>query len=161
MFFGKKRGVKHLIECHCILPIYKNRTPVVYHKFLAYSRFDENDKILPKYVNCNNCGVTHLVYEVCKSDIKIGKEDIQSVRTKEDVSLSLSDKILKVLETYQVETPIYEEIEDALSNSFFPTMINLKREIIDESHHLKILTLEGPDRFKVTSEVINQSIIKE
>ena len=66
-------GQRHLIECHCVLPIYKNKKPVVYHKFAVYSFFDEKtSKVIPKYVNCNNCGVTHLIEEFCKSKIKLG-----------------------------------------------------------------------------------------
>jgi len=157
---GRKRGIKHLIECHCVLPLYKKKTPIIYHKFLVYTRFDDNDRVLPKYANCNNCGATHLVYEVCKSDIKVGKEDIQSVRTKEDISLSLPEKILKILESYNSEVVIYEEVEDVLTNLFYPTFITLKREIIDESHHLKILNINGKENFSITTEVINQSIFR-
>ena len=153
-----KRGVKHLIECHCVLKLYKNVTPVVYHKFLAYSKIDEKGNIIPKYANCNNCGITHLVYEICKSEIKIGKEDISSIRTKEDIALSLPEKIVSVLEKYKSECVIYEEIEDVLENSFFPTSIILKREIIDESHHLKILNITGDNKFSIISDVINQNV---
>ena len=58
-------GQRHLIECHCILSIYKNKNPAIYHKFSVYSMIDKKtNKVMPKYVNCNNCGVTHLVEEI-------------------------------------------------------------------------------------------------
>ncbi len=155
-----KRGIKHLVECHCILAIYKNVSPPVYHKFLVYSKFDDNDKIIPKYVNCNNCGATHLVYEVCKSDLKTGKEDISSVRSISDISLSLPDKLIKVLESYDSECVIYEEVEDVIKNSLYPTSIILKREIIDENHHLKILNIEGENNFSIASELINKIVVR-
>jgi len=151
--------IKHLIECHCILPIFKNRTPVIYHKFAVFSKIDKNDKVIPKYVNCNNCGVVHFVTEICKSDIKIGKEDIGSIRTKEDIKLSLPEKIINVLDGSNCTVDLYEETEFILENQTFPRELILKREIINEEHHLKILEIKDNNNFKIKSETIS-TIIK-
>ena len=153
-------GQRHLIECHCILPVYKNKVPIVYHKFAVYSFLDEKSgKIIPKYVNCNNCGATHLVTEFCKSEIKLGKEDIKSVRDIKEVSLSLPDKVLKILSEYNSTIDVYEEIEDVIDNKSYPRDLVLKREIIDDIYHLKILRILGDDRFKILSEVLQDTII--
>ena len=40
-----KDYIKHLIDCHCILSIYKNRTKPVYHKFPVFSKLDNNEII--------------------------------------------------------------------------------------------------------------------
>lgn len=147
-------GLKHTIECHCILPLYKNKHPAVYHKFTVYSKIDDKGRVIPKYVNCNNCGITHNVYEIFKSDIKIGKEDITSIRNLKDIKLSLDKKVIEILEEYNCEIPIYEEVEDILDQKMFPSELVLKREIIDESHHIKILQINSCDNFKIRSEVI-------
>lgn len=152
-------GHKHLIECHCVLPLYKNVKPVVYHKFSVYSKIQSN-KIIPKYVNCNNCGITHYVYEICKSDIKVGKEDIRSSRTIEDVKFSMPDKIVNILEEYNRNIDDYELIEDILEEKLFPYDIVINREIIDEEHHIKILSILSEKKFKIKSETIS-TIIKE
>ena len=151
-------GVTHTIECHCVLPLYKNKSPPVYHKFVVYNKVDENGSVLPKYVNCNNCGITHFVYEICKSEIKVGKEDLPTVRRIDEVKLSLPEKLVKFLESYEVQTFVYEKIEDAISKEIFPTEINLKREIIDESHHVKIINVTSENTFTVNTEVINTII---
>ena len=91
-------GQNHLIECHCVLPLYKDKKPVLYHKFVVYSKTGEGGKIIPKYVNCNNCGITHYVYEICKSDIKVGKEEISSVLSIEDIKICLPENLVKILE---------------------------------------------------------------
>jgi len=148
-------GFKHTIECHCILPLYKNKQPTVYHKFTVYTKIDNKGKVIPKYVNCNNCGITHNVYEICKSDIKIGKEDITSVRNIKDIKFSLNKKVVSLLEEYNCEMPVYEEIEDILEQEIFPTELILKREIIDEEHHIKLLQINGKSSFKIKSEVIS------
>ena len=46
--------IKHLIECQCVLNIFKNKTRPVFHKFKVFSQIDENDSIKEKYVICNN-----------------------------------------------------------------------------------------------------------
>ena len=58
-------GVRHLIECHCTLPQYRNANPPVYHKFVVFSVLDE-DAIQKKLVQCNNCGIIHKVVDLCK-----------------------------------------------------------------------------------------------
>lgn len=153
-------GQKHMIECHCILPIYKNKSEPIYHKFTVYSKFDENNKIIPKYQKCNNCGTVHFVYEICKSDVKIGKEDTSNLCLSiKDLSIGFSDKLVKILEDYNCEIDVYEIIEDVFHEKIFPFDIILKREIIDEEYNIKILTISGNDNFKIKTEII-KTIIK-
>ena len=153
-------GQRHLIECHCILPIYKNRQPPIYHKFPVYSLLDQQTgKVIPKYVNCNNCGVTHFVQELCKSSIKVGKEDLKSVRQIKEICLNISEKILKILNEYKATIDIYEEVENIFENEIFPSSIVIKREIIDETYHIKILQILSDDKIKILSEKIDDIII--
>ena len=152
-------GQRHLIDCHCILPIYKNSNPVVYHKFAVYSKFNEKTgKVIPKYVNCNNCGVTHLVKEYCKSEIQKGKEDITSIRTNQEIEISLPEKLVNFLKQYKPTIDILEEIEDVIDNKLFPRSLVIKREIINESYNVKILNLISEERFSIASEILNDTI---
>jgi len=148
------RGQKHLIECHCVLPLYKGVKPIVYHKFSVYSKIDDAGKIIPKYVNCNNCGITHLVYELCKSEIKVGSEEIGSVRSIQDIEISLPEKLVKILSEYNATIDLYEEVEDVIDNDLYPSSIVLKRDIVDDKHNLKILNLESSKKIKILSETI-------
>ena len=153
---------RHLIECHCILPIYKNKKPVVYHKFSVYSKLDEKTgKVIPKYVNCNNCGITHFVTEFCKSEIKVGKEDVSSVRNVKDIRHSIPENILKILEENNATIDIYEEVEDVIDSSVYPKSIVLSREILGEDYHYKILNIKSEKKYKVQSEIINTTVFKE
>ena len=156
------KGQKHLVDCHCILPIYKGKKPTIYHKFAVYSKIDpKSGNIIPKYVNCNNCGVTHLVYELCKSEIKIGKEDVGSARSIEEVCLSIPDKIVSFLKKYQPTIDVYEEVEDVLENNYFPSDVVIKREIIDENYNLKIMKIKNLESVKVFTEILDTTLIKE
>lgn len=152
-------GHKHLVECHCILPVYKNSIPRIYHKFSVYSRLDDDGGIVPKYANCNNCGILHDIYEICKSNIKIGKEDIGSVTTIDEIALSFPEKLNKILEKYTCTIDVYEEIEHVLEDKIFPTEIILSREIIEDEHHVKIIEITGGEKFKIKSEKIT-TIVK-
>ena len=67
-------------------------------------------------------------------------------------------KLVKFLESYEVETFVYEKIEDAINKTIFPTEVILKREIIDESHHVKIINVTSENTFTINTEVINTVI---
>ena len=84
-------GLKHLIQCHCILPQYKNRKEPVFHKFPVFSIIDNSDTVIVKYAECNNCGAAHKVYDICKSEILTGRDEVRSQLTREDFKFSLFD----------------------------------------------------------------------
>ena len=42
-------GIKHLIECQCILPQFKKRENPPYHKFVVFSIIDDVDEVLEKF----------------------------------------------------------------------------------------------------------------
>ena len=152
-------GYKHTIECHCVLQLYKDKVPTVYHRFSVYSKVDDKGNIVPKYSNCNNCGATHLVYEICKSEIKLGKEDINSIRKIEDIKISLPDNIAKVLDDHKCDLSTYELVEDIMDNEIFPYEVILSREIVDEEHNIKILNILSQNKIKISNESI-RTIIK-
>tara|TARA_R110000851_G_scaffold22029_3_gene65492 strand:+ start:208 stop:585 length:378 start_codon:yes stop_codon:yes gene_type:complete len=119
----------------------------------------KTNKVMPKYVNCNNCGVTHLVDELCKSKIQIGKEDITSIRSIEEIELSLPEKLTKFLKQYNPTIDVLEEIEDVFNNNLFPKGLVIKREIIDEKYNVKILNLISEKRYTIASEILNDTIV--
>ena len=144
-----KRGVKHLIECHCILPQYKNKKDPVYHRFAVFSVIDEGDTVVPKLVNCNNCGVTHRVIDLCKSIINTSREDATSVRTKDDIRLSMPDDLIGVMDSYECDLPTWEQAEFIMRNSKWGEFIVLSRENIDEGFEGKILRFEPSGRYRI------------
>ena len=97
-------GTKHIVECHCVLPQYRNRKIPIYHKFMVFSIIDDSDTVLPKYAQCNNCGVVHKIYDICKSEILAGKDEIRTLCTIEDISLTIPEDIRGVLDSYNSGT---------------------------------------------------------
>ena len=100
---------KHLIECQCILPIFKNNTSPIFHKFTVFSLFDLNENIKEKWVKCNNCDAVHRVYDICKSEILKNSEKYTNlVTTLDDLKFALPSDIINILSKNNSEIADYE-----------------------------------------------------
>ena len=143
-------GVRHLIECHCTLPQYRNANPPVYHKFVVFSVLDE-DVIQKKLVQCNNCGIIHKIVDLCKSEIAHGMEEGQSLRTAEDIKIGIPDKMVTFLTQQNADISTWEYVEFILDNKQEKEVI-LKKEQKDDLTQLKILHIKEDGTFKVKNE---------
>jgi hypothetical protein len=143
-------GIRHLIECHCTLPQFRNANPPVYHKFVVFSVLDE-DSIQKKLVQCNNCGILHKIVDLCKSEIAHGMEEGHSLRTAEDIKLGIPDKLATFLTQQNADISMWEYVEFILDNKQEREVI-LKKEQKDELTQLKILHIKEDGTFKVKNE---------
>ena len=148
--------IKHLIECQCVLNLFKNNTRTIYHKFKVFSEINENDEVKEKYVICNNCDIVHRVYEVCKSEIKWGNENLKSlVTTKEDVKFNLEsrdkEKIVLELEKNNIDLCEWEYAEYLIENNKEGQIILNKNEI-DNNIVYNVLYIKG-DKFSIKKEI--------
>ena len=145
------KGTKHILECHCILPQYRELKNPVYHKFVVFSEIDESDTVISRNAQCNNCGTIHKVYDICKSEIAAGKDESASVEKKEDISLSLPKQIVELMETYSLEICDYQMARHILENKVWNSTIVLSLEREGEKTSGKILKFLAADRFRVES----------
>ena len=145
------KGIKHLVQCHCILPQYKNSKNPVFHKFTVFSILDESDTVLVKYAECNNCGSVHKVYDVCKSEIVPGKEDSRSVLKKEDFRFSLPDSLFELLGQYEKEICDYEFSQFIIDNEVWDSTITLTREELEDHVQGKLLRFLESEKFRIES----------
>jgi len=143
------RGVKHLIECHCILPQYRGRSNVIYHKFTVFSEIDESETVVPKIINCNNCGISHKIIDLCKSIINIGKEDSITMTTIDDIKLSLPEDIISVLISYDCDLATWEQAEFLIRNSQWGNFIVLSKELTENGAEGKVLKLIGHGKYRI------------
>ena len=154
-----KNYTRHLLECQCILSIYKNNTVPVYHKFQVFSKFDENDIIETKYVLCNNCDALHEVQDICKSEIKWGKDAyIGLVNTKDDIKFNLSnlgkDNIITVLEKNDCDISIWELVEHVIENNLEENIVLDKKEIDNNIVYNCLYIKEG--NIKIKKEIVQR-----
>jgi hypothetical protein len=151
-----KHYIKHLIECQCILKIFENKTKPLYHKFVVFS-FIEKEDIEEKYVTCNNCDIVHRVYDICKSEIKWGKEGYKSlVCTKEDVAFNLKSNgkqnIADLLSINNIEVPDWELVDYLLEENLEGHIILDKKEI-DNNINYKVLYFLKDGKIKIKNEL--------
>lgn len=143
------QGVKHLIQCHCILPQFKDAAEPTFHKFIVFSVIDDSDTVQPKFAQCNNCGVLHKVIDICKSELTT-REDSKSLPSIDDIKFSISAELSRVLETYQCDIATWEQAEWIYLTKSWDQWIVLARDE-DESGdiHGKRLIFVEDGRFRI------------
>lgn len=127
---------RHLVECHCTLKIFQNRSKPIYHKFPVFSLLDNDGNIDTKYVACNNCGAIHEVNDICKSEIKWGSDSLQGlVTSKEDILFNLKsnkkDTAIEILEKYDCDVSVWEAVEFCIENKLDYTIVLNRQEMQD------------------------------
>lgn len=146
-------GLKHLIQCHCVLPQYRNANPAIFHKFVVFSLV-EDDVVKEKIVQCNNCGVLHRIVDHCKSEIIHGKDSSSAVRTVEDVELNIPEKLAAYLKSQQVDIATWEQVEWVLDNPQDIEIV-IRRDEQGDRTNLKILTIKKDKTFRTRNEIIS------
>lgn len=145
------KGFKHLIQCHCILPQFKNLPEPKFHQFVVFSIVDESDTIEPKLAVCNNCGAMHKVIDFCKSEIVINKEDSQSVLSIEDFKFSLPNSLYELLIQYKREIADFEHAQFIIDNELWESTLLLSREEADGILQGKLIKFLSKERFRIES----------
>lgn len=145
-------GFKHLVQCHCILPQYRDRKDPVFHKFVVFSEIDDNDQVKPKNAQCNNCGVIHKVFDICKSEIVHSKEEMKTLISKKDIQLMLPNKLSEILDAYNVDIATWEQAKFIIKNKKWGSHILLNRDETDYEETGKILKIIDSNEFIVDLE---------
>lgn len=152
------KGIKHLVQCHCILPQYKNRKEPIFHKFPVFSIVDDSDTVILKYAECNNCGAAHKVYDICKSEILVGKDEIRSKMSIEDFKFSLPSDLYDLLNHYEREIVDYEYSQFIIDNKQWDSTLVLSREELDDSTQGKILRFLEDQKFRIESYIHRETV---
>lgn len=145
-----KIGQRHIIKCRCILPQYRSMTNPPNHHFVVFSVI-EDDSIIPKTVQCNNCGIVHRVTELCKSTIINGKEDLKSLITVDLIRAQLPQQLAAVLDAENCDLPVWEHCKFVIDNSVWDSVIQLGSEQYDGMREGKYLRIYSKDIFNVES----------
>lgn len=152
-------GVKHIVECQCILPIYKDRESPPFHKFVVFSLLDEKDTVVEKYVRCANCGSVHKIIDLCKSEIIPARENSRGIVSKDDLKMILDAGVSNILETYKSDLPCWEEAKHIIDNQMWGSYIVIARdESTDGIVNGKMLIFQGQGKFSIESFSRDDSI---
>ena len=150
-------GLRHLVECHCILPQFRNANPVVYHKFIVFS-VSEDDVVQPKLSQCNNCGIIHKIVDYCKSEIVHGLEDSSSLRTIDDIKVSMPQKLVEFLVPQNLDISLWELIEFILDNKV-EKEIPLTKDDKTDLTQIKMLHIKSDGSFKVKTVTRQDTLV--
>jgi hypothetical protein len=156
--------VKHLIECNCILPQYKNTTSVegtpVFHRFVVFSEVEDlYGQFQPSYVSCNHCGVIHRVTEVGSSEI-LNRESSLSTVTTQDIALELPELLKEILERHGCELYTWQEVLYLWTQKKWGSSVVLTRETQGENLASgKVLYLQGPTEARVVPYEDNHGFV--
>jgi hypothetical protein len=145
------QGIKHLVQCHCILPQYRNLKEPKFHQFSVFSVVDDSDVIEPKLAACNNCGVLHRVIDVCRSEIVTNREDSATAMKREDFKHSLPSSLYEVLQQYERDVVDYEHAQFIIDNEQWESTIVLSREESGGILQGKMVRFISAERFRIES----------
>ena len=116
-----------------------------------FSILDESDTVIVKYSDCNNCGAVHKVYDICKSELIVGRDETTTTLKKEDFKMSLPQSLYELLGQYNKEICDYEYAQFVIDNEDWNTSVVLTREELDSHIQGKILRFVGKEKFRVES----------
>lgn len=143
------RGQRHLIACRCILPQFKGRQDPPRHQFSVFSSISEDDSVVVKYAQCNNCGLIHKVIDICKSEIMQGKEAMSSILSIDDIKLSLPQNLSNILERNNADLSVWEQALSIIENKDWGNFVPLTSELDGGTRQIKYVRIMSESFFKV------------
>lgn len=146
-----KTGQKHLIKCRCVLPQFKKLENPPAHKFIVFSVIDDDGNVQQKYAQCNNCGVIHKIVDICKSEIQIGKEHMNSLIKLEDIKPSIHSNFSMILDSNNADIATWEAVQFTVENKQWGNFVVLTTDIEGDEIHGKYIRILGETMCKVES----------
>lgn len=138
-------GMKHTIQCLCVLPQYRTRPNPPYHEFVVFSEF-ESDEFVQKHAECNNCGVIHKITGLCKSEIEIDRHEL-CILGIEDIDTMLPKQVSSVLKSYQCDLPSWEHALFIINEEKWGEFIVLLKSENKEGFDGKLLRFKKSGRY--------------
>ena len=141
-------GIKHTVKCRCILSQFRKRSNPPVHEFVVFSVLDDTDKVLESMVKCNNCGITHKITDICKSEILEKSDDWQAIN-KEDIKISFSADLRELLDSYEVDLPTCQMVQWIIENSKWGSRIILAKKDLEDRIEGKFLVFKEKDQYRI------------
>jgi hypothetical protein len=121
------------------------------HQFVVFSIIEDNDKVRPKFAQCNNCGLVHKVTELAKSEVLAGREAMGSIVAIEDIKPSLPPALINVLESNQADLPTWEAAQFIIENKRWGDFVVVSTDEEGGMRQGKYVRILGENLLKVES----------
>jgi len=145
------RGQLHLVKCRCVLSQFKSTPNPPAHQFIVFSAIKDDDEVIIKYAQCNNCGSIHKVIDICKSEILQGKENLSSILSIEDIKTSMPSNLSAILERNNVDLPMWELAQFIVENKLWGEFVILVKEEESDTKQGKYVRIMSDTFFKIES----------
>ena len=142
-------GLKHLVTCRCILPQFKRMSDPPQHQFVVFSIINDDNTVVPKFAQCNSCGVIHKVIEINRSEIMSGREDMKSIVTINDIRVSLPSRLAEMLEANGADLSTWEAAQHAYDNKQWGNFITLTTDEEAGMRQGKYVRILGENMFRI------------
>ena len=152
-----RKGIKHNIQCLCVLPQYRKTPNPPAHEFVVFSIVDDSDTVEEKYAQCNNCGVIHKVIDLCKSEIATDRAEVMML-SKDDIKLMLPTPAANTLENYQCDLPTWEHALFIINEKKWDDFVVLERNTIDDGFEGKLLRFKGDNKYSIEPFIDRRSL---
>jgi hypothetical protein len=141
-------GLKHLVTCRCTLPQFKRHPNPPMHQFTVFSVIGDDDKVVPKYARCNNCGMIHKVVEINRSEM-LSKESMSTIITVDDIKGGLPPRLQELLEGNNVDLPTWELAKYIYDNKRWGEFVVLSSDSDADVKSTKYVRILGENMFDV------------
>ena len=152
-------GHKHLVKCRCVLPQYKNLPLPIQHKFVVFSQISDNEDVIVKYAQCNNCGIIHRITNICVSEIVSGKDHMNSLISIDDIRATLPTNFIQVLEASSADLATWEAVQFIVENKKWGEFVVLSSEFDDGETCGKYIRIFGETLCKIETFIRSSGII--
>lgn len=146
-----QQGQKHLVKCRCVLSQFKSMEDPPTHQFIVFSGIGDDGNVVPKFSQCNNCGVIHKVVDICKSEIMKDKEHLSSLLTIDDVRGSIHPNLATILDKNNADLATWEACQYIVENKQWGLPVMLASDTEEGLKVGKYVRILGESLFKVES----------
>jgi hypothetical protein len=101
--------------------------------------------------------VVHKIYDLCKSEIVQGRDELRSVTKLEEISLSLPQDLRDVLKSYECDITVWEHLRFILEERRWGDRVVLTRENINGEVVGKVMTVSAGDRFSLEDYISREN----
>lgn len=126
------------------------------HHFPVFSIVDDDDNVVIKHAQCNNCGIVHKVFDLCRSQILHGREAFAAVKSASDVAVGLPTELVKILEEHQADVSTYEQAAFIIDNERWGDFIVLSNDVEHDTRAVKYLRILGKGLLRVETTTVNE-----
>lgn len=127
------------------------------HQFIVFSIVSD-DVVVPRFSQCNNCGLIHKIVDLTKSEIVSGKEHMNSILTIDEIKQSLNERLVVILESNNCDLATWEAAQFIVENQRWGDYVVLSTDNDTDAKHGKICRILGDSLYKIDSFSRNETI---